>query len=239
VDLLDGGAVRLRQGDFAARTDFGDPLALARRYVAGGARWIHVVDLAAARSGRPVQRELVARLVEAVAPVPVQVGGGARAPEDIAALLGLGAARVVVGTWAARDPAAVRELAEAHPGRLALGLDHRGSQVATEGWATSSGQRIEELLAALAGAPLGAVVVTAIDRDGTLTGPDLDGLGRVLELTDLPILASGGVGSRADLEQLARLRRAGRGLAGVVVGRALAEGALSVEEALAACASSE
>jgi phosphoribosylformimino-5-aminoimidazole carboxamide ribotide isomerase len=239
VDLLEGGAVRLRQGDFAARTDFGDPLALARSYRDGGARWVHVVDLDAARRGRPVQRDLVAALVSAVAPLHVQVGGGVRSAEDVEALLALGAARVVVGTLAATDPGAVRELAATYPGRVALGLDHRGGQVATEGWRSTSGQAASELLASLAGAPLGAVVVTAIDRDGTLEGPDLAGLAAVLVATEVPVVASGGVGSLEDLRQLAALRVGGRRLAGVVVGRALAEGAMSVEEALAACASSE
>jgi phosphoribosylformimino-5-aminoimidazole carboxamide ribotide isomerase len=244
VDLLGGTAVRLVQGDYGRSHDYGDPFALAERFVAAGAPWLHVVDLDAARSGAPMNRDLVVALAER-AGVPVEVGGGVRSEADVAFLLERGVARVVLGTAALDDPGLCVALAERHPGRLALGLDYRRRddgtlEAAARGWLETSGRTVAELLDAVAGSSLGAVVVTAIERDGTLRGPDLDGLRRVLGRTELPVVASGGVGSRADLEDLARLRAgpAGRALSGVIVGKALVDGRLSVEEGVAVCAAS-
>lgn len=235
VDILDGGAVRLQQGDFERRQGYGDPLALARRWVAAGARWVHVVDLDAARTGRPVNRDVVLGVVAAAAPASVQVGGGVRRPEDAEALLGAGVARVVLGTAAVRDPAMAAELAGRFPGRVVLGLDHRHGLLATDGWAGSGRVPVEELLARFDGVPLGALVVTAIERDGMLAGPDLQGLRRLLASTGHPVVASGGVSSAEDLRALARLSGAKRRLAGAVVGRALVDGVVGIEEALTAC----
>jgi len=244
VDLHERRAVRLVQGDFDRRTDYGDPLALAEDFVRRGARWLHVVDLDAAKSGTPQQRDLVVAITRAV-PVPVQTGGGVRRAADVDELLDAGLARVVLGTAATEDPAAAAELAARHPDRVALGLDYRRRpdgelEVAGRGWTAPSGRSVADVLAAVGDAPFGAVVATAIDRDGTLSGPDTDGLTGVLEATGVPVVASGGVGSRADLVALAALvaPRSGRRLAGAVVGRAFVDGRLSVEEALEACASS-
>ncbi len=238
VDLLDGRAVRLQQGDFDRATVHGDPIALTRRYVAAGARWVHIVDLDAARTGRPAHRALVGELVEAAAPAAVQVGGGIRRAEDVEALVGIGVARVVVGTWAVADPDGVAAVAERHPGRVAVGIDHRGGAVATEGWAVDGGTTVQAVLDRYAAVPLGAVVVTAIERDGMLGGPDLAGLAEVVAATELPVVASGGVATLADLRALAGLRAAGRRLAGAIVGKALVSGALDIDEAVAACAAS-
>jgi phosphoribosylformimino-5-aminoimidazole carboxamide ribotide isomerase len=239
IDLLDGQAVRLVQGDFDRAHPYGDPRALARDFVARGARWLHVVDLEAARQGRPVHRALVTELA-AEAGVPVQTGGGVRTLDDVDELLAAGLARVVLGTAALERPALAVEAAARHPGRVALGLDYRRRpdgrlEAASHGWAAGSGRIVEDLLAEVAGAPLGAVVVTAIARDGTLEGPDLDGLAGVLDATELAVVASGG-----DLRALAGLRgpASGRRLEGAVVGKALVDGRLSVEEGLAACAPS-
>ncbi|HUY22120.1 MAG TPA: 1-(5-phosphoribosyl)-5-[(5-phosphoribosylamino)methylideneamino] imidazole-4-carboxamide isomerase [Acidimicrobiales bacterium] len=241
IDLHDGGAVRLVQGDFGRVRSYGDPVALARSYEAGGARWIHVVDLDAARTGSPVNREAVLAVTRAVG-ARVQVGGGVRSDEDATTLLGLGVARVVLGTAAVESPELVRTLAALHPGRVAVGLDHRGAgsgaELAVRGWERGSGTTLSDALAALADVEIGAVVVTAIDRDGMLGGPDLAGLGAVLAATTHPVVASGGVRSAADLEALAALDSGGRRLAGAIVGTALVEGALTVEEAIAACAPS-
>jgi len=239
VDILGGSAARLQQGDFARATTYGDPVTLGRRYVEAGARWVHVVDLDAARTGRPVNRELVVALVAALAPAAVQIGGGVRNPDDVAALLGAGAARVVLGTLAVTDPEATAALAERFPRRIAIGLDHRGGVVATDGWESDGQRTVVDLLARYETVPIGAVVVTAIDRDGMLGGPDLAGLGDVLAWTRLPVVASGGVASADDLRALAGLARHGRRLVGAVVGRALVDGRLGIEEALAACAASE
>jgi len=239
IDLRDGAAVRLVQGDFARQRHYGDPVALARRYAAGGARWIHVVDLDAARTGLPHNRETVLRVARAVE-VAVQAGGGVRSESDAAALLDHGVARVVVGTLALEHPDVLAALAARYPGRVAVGLDHRGAgaEVALSGWHRGSGTSLAAALGRLVGVDVGAVVVTAIERDGMLGGPDLDGLEAVLSMTAHDVVASGGVRSTADLAALARLEAEGRHLAGAIVGMALVEGAIGVEEAIAACAPS-
>jgi phosphoribosylformimino-5-aminoimidazole carboxamide ribotide isomerase len=238
IDLRQGSAVRLVQGDFARQHDFGDPLDMAWRFAAAGARWVHVVDLDAARTGTPVNRALVLEIARGCA-MQVQAGGGVRGAPDVEELLGGGVARVVLGT-AAGDPALVEELAVRFPGRVAVGLDHRhgGRDVAVWGWERASGVSVPDALARLAGVPLAAVVVTAIERDGAMAGPDIAGLADAVASTAHDVIASGGVRSVEDLRALGALEAGGRRLAGAVVGRALAEGTLSVEEAIAACAAS-
>lgn len=247
IDLVGGGAVRLVQGDFDRRTDYGDPLALARGYMADGAPWLHLVDLDAARTGEPANRQVVAAVAAVAGPqgVRVQAGGGVRTAADVEELLAAGVDRVVLGTAALEDPAFAADCARRHPRSVALGLDYRrgpdGSLVAAaRGWLESSGRTVGDVLSELARAPLAAVVVTAIERDGTLSGPDLEGLAAVLDLTEVAVVASGGVSSAADLRALAALRSpgAGRSLGGVVVGRALLDGRVRLEEAIAACAPS-
>jgi phosphoribosylformimino-5-aminoimidazole carboxamide ribotide isomerase len=251
IDIRDGEAVRLAQGDFARQSVYGDPMDLARRFVAAGARWLHVVDLDAARGGRPVNRPTVLAIAGA-AGVPVETGGGVRTDGDVEELLAGGVARVVLGTAAVDDPGHARSLSARYPGRVAVGIDYRTApggrrEVASRGWEEGSGRSIEELLDELAGAALAAVVVTAIERDGMLAGPDLDGLARVLETTDVPVIASGGVADSADVRRLAGLSvpvgdaapggaREERRLSGVITGKALVDGRMTVEEGVAACA---
>ncbi len=248
IDIRGGGAVRLSQGDFERETSYGDPLDLARRFEAGGAPWLHVVDLDAARQGRPVNRALVLAIAAAVR-IPVESGGGVRSEEDVQALLAGGVSRVVLGTTALEDPALTRGLASAYPGRVAVGIDYRRAaggrtEVAVRGWEQGSGRSVPEVLGQLDGVGIAAVVVTAIDRDGTLAGPDLEGLRSVLAATAIPVIASGGVGSVADVEALAGLsapvagtgaRGASRHLAGAITGKALVDGRMTVEEGVAAC----
>ena len=240
IDLRDGRCVRLYQGDYGREQAYGtDPVAVARDFAAAGARWIHVVDLDAARTGEPVNRDVVAAIAAAVRPlgVSVQAGGGVRDQASAEALFAAGVDRVVLGTAAVEHPELVRELAADHP--VAVGLDARNGEVAVRGWTEGSGRKVTELLARYEDAGVAAVVVTEIERDGTLTGPDVDGLASVLEATALDVIASGGVSSVADLEVLASLRAAGtRRLAGVIVGKALHDGLFSVEEAVAACEAS-
>jgi phosphoribosylformimino-5-aminoimidazole carboxamide ribotide isomerase len=244
IDLRHGAAVRLSQGDYEREQDYGDPVALADRFIDDGAPWLHVVDLDAARSGAPTHQEVVESIVARAARtgVSVELGGGIRRAEQVELLLALGVRRVVLGTALLEDPGMARGVAEEHPGAVAAGLDYRARddgtlEPATRGWTRGSGRTLEETLALLAGAPFGAVVVTSIERDGMLSGPDLAGLRATLDMTELPVVASGGVGSRSDLALLAQLRssRHFRALAGVVVGRALVDGRLDVKEALAAC----
>ena len=247
IDLRDGGAVRLVQGDFDRQSDYGDPIALARRFFAAGARWLHVVDLDAARTGLPVNRATIKTIAAdaRVAGVRVQTGGGVRSAGDVEELLAAGVDRVVLGTAALEDPSLAARCARRHPGAVAVGLDyHRRAdgalEAAARGWVEGSGRTVADILAELAGAPLGAVVVTAIERDGTLRGPDMAGLAAVLDATEAPVVASGGVGSAADLVALTALRSplAGRLLVGAVVGKALVDGRVTMEEAIAACAPS-
>jgi len=237
IDLRAGRAVRLLEGDFERETVYStDPVVVARNFAAGGAPWIHVVDLDAARSGLPVNRDVVGQVVAAVT-IPVQVGGGVRSAADAEALFSLGVTRIVVGTAAVEDPDLLGALCERWPGRVAVALDHRGGEVRVRGWQEGGGRRVLELIPSAIGAGAAAVVVTDISRDGRLSGPDLTGLAGLLEATGAPLIASGGVGAAADLRLLAGVRANGRGLVGVIVGKALYEGALSVEEAVAACRS--
>jgi len=247
IDIRDGGAVRLAQGDFDRQSDYGDPVELALRFAASGAPWLHVVDLDAARSGHPVNRATVLAIAAAV-DVPVETGGGVRGEADVAELLDGGVARVIVGTAALDDPGLVRRAAAAYPGRVALGVDYRWTadgrtEVAVRGWEEGSGRTVGELLDASDGAGLAAVIVTSIERDGMLTGPDLNGLAAVLGSTDVPVIASGGVASVGDIEALAALEVdiagvAPRRLLGAITGKALVDGRMTVEEAVAACARS-
>jgi phosphoribosylformimino-5-aminoimidazole carboxamide ribotide isomerase len=234
IDLRDGQAVRLLRGDFAAETVYSSaPVEVAKAYEAGGAKWIHVVDLDAARTGEPANLPLVEAIASAVG-CAVQVGGGVRTPEAAARLLDAGADRVVVGTAAVEDPGLVAELCRRHPGRVAAGLDARGRHLAVRGWTETTELDVVEAARRLEAAGVVAVVVTEIGRDGTMAGADLDQLTAVLEATSGDVIASGGVGSLGDLRALASLNGAGRPLAGVIVGRALFEGRFSVEEAVEA-----
>lgn len=237
VDLLGGRCVRLVQGDFDRRTDYGDPVAAAVELAGAGAPWLHVVDLDAARSGRPVNRHLITEIAGAVA-VPVQAGGGVRDDSGAAALLDAGVARVVLGTAAVEDHDLVERLADRYPGRIAAGLDHRGGEVSLRGWTLGAGAGLLEVLGRLEDLGVAAVVVTDISRDGTLEGPDIPGLSVALAASTVDLIASGGVGSIGDLAALARLDADGRRLAGVIVGRAIHDGRLDLKEALAACAPS-
>jgi phosphoribosylformimino-5-aminoimidazole carboxamide ribotide isomerase len=233
IDIRGGRCVRLLQGDYDRETVYGDdPVAVAKGYEAAGAPWVHVVDLDAARSGRPENRAVVSAVAGAVG-VPVQSGGGVRSEESAEALLSAGVRRVVIGTAALQDPPLVRRLAAAWPGRIAVGIDGRGGEAAVHGWTEGSGVSVLDAVTQFEDAGVAAVIVTDIGRDGTLSGPDVEGLAAVLERTSIDVIASGGVGSLDDLRRLATLP-----LAGVIVGKALYEGVFTVEEAIAACAPS-
>jgi phosphoribosylformimino-5-aminoimidazole carboxamide ribotide isomerase len=234
IDLLAGRCVRLRRGDYAAETVYDDdPVAVARRFAAAGARWLHVVDLDAARTGEAANLAVVEAICAAV-PCSVQAGGGVRSAEAAGALLASGAARVVVGTAVVESPELVDELCAMHPGRIAVGLDARGRALAVHGWQDATGADLLDVAGRLDAAGVAALVVTEIGRDGTLEGPDVDQLGSVLGATDLPLIASGGVASIADLNRLRDLRVGGRSLSGAIVGTALYEGRFTLEEALSA-----
>jgi phosphoribosylformimino-5-aminoimidazole carboxamide ribotide isomerase len=238
IDLRGGRAVRLLQGDYGRETVYGDdPVAVAEGFAAAGARWIHVVDLDAARTGAPVNRPVVAAICAAVAGrARVQTGGGVRDEAAAAALADVGAARVVIGTAAMERPEVVTAIARRQP--VAVGLDARSGEVAVRGWLQGAGTHVLDVLPRFADAGVAALVVTEIGVDGTLAGPDLAGLAEVLARTDLAVIASGGVGTLDDLRALAALERSGRRLAGVITGKAIYEGRFDVTEALAALADS-
>lgn len=233
IDLRAGRVVRLRRGDFGQETVFGDdPAAVAEQFVAAGAAWIHVVDLDGARAGLPRQAEIVARIVERVGErARCQVAGGLRTVEAVATALAAGAARVVVGTAALQDPALAGELVRRHgAARVVVALDVRDGLALGEAWRPgAAGRPVDEALEALAQAGVGRFAVTAIERDGLLAGPDLELLGRLVALDRGAIIASGGIGSLADLRAVHRL-----GCAGAIIGRALYEGRLELAEAVRA-----
>jgi len=232
IDLRAGRCVRLHQGDFAAETVYDDdPVAVASAFALAGARWIHVVDLDAARTGEPANLAVIERIVGAV-DCNVQCGGGVRSAAAADALLLAGAARVVVGTAAVENPTLVEELCARHPNRVAVGLDARGREVAVRGWLEGSGADLVELATQFEASGVAALIVTEIRRDGTMAGPDLDQLGTVLGTTAIPVIASGGVGDLGDIMALASLEVRQRRLLGAIVGKALYEGRFRLAEAL-------
>jgi phosphoribosylformimino-5-aminoimidazole carboxamide ribotide isomerase len=239
IDLRGGAAVRLTQGDYDQETQYGDPLDLAQQFIAGGASWLHVVDLDAARTGTPHERSVLARIV--ALGVPVETGGGLRSEADVAAVLEMGVARAILGTAAIENPGMVSTCARRWPHRVAVGLDYRVSndgrmEARAHGWLSGSGTSPIELLAGWKDDPIAAVIATSIARDGMLQGPDLAGLTELLDATSVPVIASGGVGTLDDLNQLATLRGSHGALHGAIVGKALVEGRFSVQEAVAVCA---
>lgn len=235
IDLRGGRCVRLFQGDYDRETVYGDdPVTQALAFQAAGAGWIHVVDLDAARSGDPVNREVICRIAGAV-DVAVQAGGGVRSEGDAAALFAGGVARVVVGTAALERPDLVARIAETRS--VAVGLDARDGDLASHGWTTGTGRSVLEVAAQFAEAGVDAIVVTDIGRDGTLAGPDVEGLAAVLAAVEVDVIASGGVATIDDLLGLARVERDGRRLEGAIVGRALYEGSFTAVEAVEALAS--
>lgn len=230
IDLRGGHCVRLYQGSYDAETVYSDdPVSQAQQFADAGSSWLHVVDLDAARTGEPVNLPAIAAIAHAV-DVPVQTGGGVRSLDAATALADAGVARVVIGTAAVENPALVEQVAARQP--VAVGLDARGREVATHGWELGGGGDLLELAARFESSGAEAVVVTEISRDGTMSGPDTEGLAAVLGASGLAVIASGGVASLDDLRALASLGDNRRRLAGVIVGRALYEGCFTVEQAL-------
>jgi phosphoribosylformimino-5-aminoimidazole carboxamide ribotide isomerase len=231
IDLAGGRVVRLLQGRFDESTDFGaDPEALADRFATAGCSWLHVIDLDAARTGArpPEHAALITRLARR--DVRLQVGGGLRTSESVEQMLASGVERVLVGTLALREPEVFAGLVERHGARICLAADSLSGSVRVAGWTEDSGAPTVELVRRLSEAGCSAFLVTAIERDGTLEGPDLALLAAVRAATPGTLLASGGVGSAHDLRALRDT-----GCDGAVVGRALLSGELDVSDALRAC----
>lgn len=226
IDLRGGRVVRLATGSYDAETVYGDdPVATADRFVVEGAGWIHVVDLDAARTGDPLNRPIIASIVAAVGDrARVQVGGGVRSLDDAVELQAAGVSRVVMGSAAIRRPELVDEVATVID--VAVGLDHRDGNLSTDGWTRQDEMNLDVAVGRYPAAA--AFIVTDIERDGMMTGPDVDRLGRLSQMTSTPVIASGGVGSLEDLDALVGLGR----LAGVIIGRALYEGRFGLSEAI-------
>lgn len=228
IDLKDGACVRLLHGAMEAATVYNrDAAAQARVFAEAGAEWIHVVDLDGAVAGRPVNEAAIDAILGATS-VPVQLGGGNRSLEIIERRLEKGVRRVVLGTVALTNPALVREACRRFPGRVAIGIDARGGRVAVDGWVKTSETTALELAKALEDAGAAALVYTNIDRDGAKKGVDVAGTAALARAVATPVIASGGVASLDDIAAL----RAEKVIAGVIIGRALYDGAIDLREAL-------
>ncbi len=226
IDLRGGQCVRLRQGDYARETVFGDPADMARRWVDQGAAYLHLVDLDGARAGQPVNGDGVRRILRA-AGVPCQLGGGLRTEAHIREVLGWGIDRVVLGTRVLQDPAWCEAMCRAFPGKVALGIDARQGRVAVQGWQETSERSALDLARQVAAWPLAAVVYTDVGRDGMLEGPNVEATAEIAAAVAVPVIASGGVAALDDVARLAR-----RGLAGCIIGRALYEGRIDLAAAI-------
>ena len=231
VDVADGTAVRLVQGEAGTETGYGDPVEAALAWQEQGADWLHLVDLDAA-FGRGDNRELLARVVGTL-DIPVEMSGGIRDDESLTAALATGCARVNLGTAALEDPEWTRRVIAQHGDLIAVGLDVRGTTLAARGW-TREGGDLWETLERLDADGCARYVVTDVAKDGTLTGPNLSLLREVCSRTDRPVVASGGVSSLEDIHRLAELT--GVGVEGAIVGKALYAGSFTLPEALAAVA---
>ena len=231
IDLKDGQCVRLKLGDMAQATVFNDdPAAQAKAFEDQGFEYLHVVDLNGAFAGESVNGAAVEAILKAVK-FPVQLGGGIRTLGHIESWLDKGLARVILGTVAVRDPALVKEAAKRFPGQIAVGIDAKGGKVAVEGWAETSELSVIELAKRFEGAGVAAIIYTDIDRDGILAGINWDATLELARATSIPVIASGGLASMADIERMTQPEYAV--LEGAISGRALYDGRIDSREALA------
>jgi len=230
IDLKDGQCVRLKLGDMEQATVFNDdPAAQAKAFEGQGFEWLHIVDLNGAFAGQPVNGDAVDSVLSAIS-MPVQLGGGIRDIKTVERWLERGIRRVILGTIAVRDPDLVREACRAFPGRIAVGIDARGGKVAVEGWAETSELSAVELAGRFEDAGVAAIIYTDIDRDGILKGLNLPATRALAQATSIPVIASGGLASLADIEALLEPENAV--LEGAISGRALYDGRLDPTEAL-------
>jgi phosphoribosylformimino-5-aminoimidazole carboxamide ribotide isomerase len=231
IDILGGKAVRLMQGRKDDVTVYGDPVEMAVKWASRGAEWLHVVDLDGAFDGAPGNFDVLCEMAASAAGAKMQVGGGIRTMAVVESLLKAGIRRVVLGTAAVRDPSFVRTVLATLPHNVAVGIDAREGNVRVSGWTEDSHIGAIELGRRLQGLGAQLVVYTDISRDGVMQGINLEATREMLEQTDLSVIASGGVSSMADLRQLAQLDHLK--LDGVIIGKALYEGRIQIEEALA------
>ncbi len=233
IDLLGGQCVRLYQGNYDQSEVFDEnPVAVAQKWQEQGATKLHLVDLDGAKSGQPENLAVISQIVKAVGSMSIQVGGGLRQGDTIKALLDLGVERAIVGTMAIEQPQLVQTLCQQYPGQIVIGMDARNGQIATRGWLETSQIEATKLAQQMAAWGAAAIIYTDIQRDGTLVGPNLESLQAVAAATTVPVIASGGVGCLRDLLNLLGLEAAG--VTGVIVGKALYTGAVTLTDALQA-----
>lgn len=227
IDLLQGKCVRLIQGQYHRRITYADdPISQAEQFSLAGAEWLHIVDLDGARVGKPVNTDAISAIA-ALGKFKIEIGGGIRNEDSIKQLLDMGVERVIIGTKAVSDFEWFSEMSEKFSGKIALGLDARGSKVATHGWAQDSPQSLLEFAAEAAKLPLAAIIYTDITKDGMMAGPNLERTKAVVETVDVPVIASGGVREIGDIKKLAKL-----GVEAAIIGRALYEDTLKLSDAI-------
>ncbi|MBZ0129463.1 MAG: 1-(5-phosphoribosyl)-5-[(5-phosphoribosylamino)methylideneamino]imidazole-4-carboxamide isomerase [Rhodobacteraceae bacterium] len=230
IDLKDGQCVRLLKGDMDKTTVFNDnPAAQALAFQDAGCEWLHMVDLNGAFAGQPVNGDAVEVILAALS-IPAQLGGGIRDMATIEMWLARGLARVILGTVAVENPALVREAAAAFPGHVAVGIDARNGRVATKGWATETDVQVTDLARQFEDAGVAAIIYTDIDRDGAMQGPNIAATAALANAVSIPVIASGGVSSLADLKAL---KDCGAPLNGAISGRALYDGKIALADAIA------
>ncbi len=229
IDLRGGKCVRLIQGDYHRQIDYeDDPVKQANEFISQGAKWLHIVDLDGAKVGKPVNTETISAIA-ALGKLKIEVGGGVRNEQDIAQLLDIGIERVIIGTRAVSDFDWFSSAAEKFAGKLAFGLDARGSKVATAAWTKEHPTPLIEFAGQAAKLPISAIIYTDITKDGMMAGPNFERTKALVDAVDVPVIAAGGVTKPEDITKLAEL-----GVAGAIIGRALYEGTLSVAEAIRA-----
>ncbi|MBW4652766.1 MAG: 1-(5-phosphoribosyl)-5-[(5-phosphoribosylamino)methylideneamino]imidazole-4-carboxamide isomerase [Kaiparowitsia implicata GSE-PSE-MK54-09C] len=232
IDLLEGRCVRLYQGDYAQSQVFGEnPVAVAQQFVEQGATRLHLVDLDGAKAGHPVNQAVIEAIAQAVS-VPIEVGGGLRDRQSVADLLALGVRWAILGTVAVEQPELIATLCQDFPGQIIVGIDARDGWVATRGWLETSQVRAIALAQQMETLGVAAIIYTDIQRDGTLQGPNYSALRELAEAITVPVIASGGVSSTADLMQLLRLETIG--VTGAIVGKSLYTGDLILKQAIRA-----
>lgn len=229
IDLRDGKCVRLIQGEYHRQITYqDDPAKQARSFVDAGAIWIHLVDLDGAKVGRPINIESV-KAITAVKGAKYELGGGIRDEEDIKMVLDIGIERVIIGTSAVNEFDWFAEMAEKFPGKIALALDARGSKIASHGWTKSSARLVHDFAQEASKLPISAIIYTDISKDGMLSGPNFERTKQLADDVNVPIIASGGISTVEDIKRLAQMN-----IEGAIVGRALYEGSLKLEEAIGA-----
>ena len=230
IDLLEGKCVRLLQGNYSEVTEFNsNPIEQALTWQAMGANRIHLVDLDGAKTGKPGNNEAIISINENLQ-IPIQIGGGIRTIKRAEELIAIGIGRVILGTIAIEEPRIVQSLAEKHPGKIVVGLDVKEGKVATRGWTNQSDIDSSELVKRFSETELAAIICTDISTDGTLKGPNLDFLQEIASVSNIPVIASGGIGSIADILSLLPLNEFG--VSGVIIGRALYDNKVDLLEAI-------